>query len=53
MKVVINNLYCVVYFNHLKNEVQAYSQLFDCEEKARQMASELGGTIQPVFYSNI
>lgn len=52
MKVEIGNLYCVVYFNHLKNEVQAYSKLFDNLEQAQAMAKEVSGNVQPVFYSN-
>jgi hypothetical protein len=52
MTVAINDLYCVVYFNHLKNEVQAYSKLFDNLEQAQAMAEEVNGNVQRVFYSN-
>ena len=52
MIVILDDLYCVVYANHLTNKVVVYRKLFSSKEEAQALADEVGGSVHPVHYSS-
>lgn len=51
MIVSISNLWAVAYTNNLTGKINIYSKLFDKEDEAKDLAKELNGVVQSVFYS--
>ena len=51
MLVQISDLYAVAYTSILNDKIAIYPKLFDNKEKAQELADEVKGVVNPVYFS--